>query len=230
MYLTLFDLDNTLLAGDSDYLWGQFLVDEGIVERAHYERENQRFYEQYKAGALDIHAFQRLSLQPLIDNPASTMLALRERYIRECIQPIIAPAAAGLIAAHRKRGDALLIITATNSFVTTPIAELLDIADLLATDPEIVNGKYNGAIAGTPCFQAGKITRLDRWLEQQPQRFEKIWGYSDSHNDLPLLERADFPVAVDPDAKLEQTAKQRGWPVISLRGEQTGEEIFRQVA
>lgn len=230
MYLTIFDLDNTLLAGDSDYLWGQFLVDEGIVERAHYERENQRFYEQYKAGTLDIHAFQRFSQQALIDNPIPMMLDLRERFVREQVAPVVAPAAPALIAAHRARGDALLIITATNSFITTPIAEHLGIADLLATDPEIIDGEYTGGIAGTPCFQDGKITRLDAWLEKQPQSFTKSWGYSDSHNDLPMLERADFAVAVDADAPLTKAAQQRGWAQISLRGEKSGEQIFQEVA
>ena len=229
MNLTIFDLDNTLLAGDSDYLWGQFLVDEGVVERTHYEHENQRFYEQYKAGTLDIHAFQRFSLSPLIEHPTSTMLALRKRFVSECIAPIVAPAAPSLIAAHRERGDALLIITATNSFVTTPIAELLGIDDLLATDPEFVDGNYTGAIAGIPCFQDGKITRLDNWLAEQTQRFEKVWGYSDSHNDLPLLERSDFPVAVDPDTKLQDVATERDWPIVSLRNGADGAQIFREV-
>lgn len=229
MHLVLFDLDNTLLAGDSDYLWGQFLVDQGVVERSQYEQENGRFHRDYQAGNLDIHAFQRFSLTPLINNPRAQMLALRTRFVDECIAPIIAPAAPALIAAHRARGDEMLIITATNSFITTPIAQLLGVAHLLATEPEQVDGIFTGAIAGTPCFQAGKIDRLEQWLVRQPHRFERTWGYSDSHNDLPLLERADHAVAVDPDAKLAQAASQRGWPVISLRGAASGTDIFRQV-
>lgn len=217
MHLAIFDLDNTLLAGDSDYLWGQYLVNQGVVEREHYLAENQRFYEQYQAGTLDIHAFQRFSLQPLIDNPQEKMLALRTGFIRDVITPIIAPGARKLIAEHRDNNHGLLIITATNSFVTTPISTLLGIESILATEPEVRNGRYTGAIHGTPCFQAGKLTRLDAWLAKQPQVFEKLYGYSDSINDLPLLERVDLPVAIDPDARLEAAAKARGWPVRSLR-------------
>lgn len=217
MNLAIFDLDNTLLADDSDFLWGQFLVDQGMVDAEWYAKQNQHFYDQYKAGSLDIHEFQRFSLQPLIEHPRETMLALRSRFIRECIQPVIAPSAPALIAKHRARNDTLLIITATNSFVTTPIAELLGIVNLLATEPERIDGTYTGAIAGTPCFQAGKLVRLDQWLEQQPQAFAQTWGYSDSINDLPLLERVDYPTAIDPDAQLADIAAARGWPVKSLR-------------
>lgn len=229
MNLALFDLDNTLLADDSDYLWGQFLVDQGVVDRSQYEQENQRFHRDYQAGNLDIHAFQRFSLTPLINHPRTQMLALRARFVDECIVPIIAPAAPALIAAHRQRGDEILIITATNSFITTPIAQHLGVAHLLATEPEIVDGGFTGRIAGTPCFQAGKIARLNQWLALQLHTFERSWGYSDSHNDLPLLEYTDYPVAVDPDEMLADTASQRGWPVISLRGAASGADVFRQV-
>lgn len=229
MNLAIFDLDNTLLAHDSDYLWGQFLVDEGVVDRVYYERENRRFHQQYQAGTLDIHAFQNFSLQPLIHNPIARMQQLRQRFVKDCIEPIIATAAPALIAAHRARGDGLLIITATSSFITTPIAERLGVEHLLATDPEVIDGRYTGGIAGTPCFQAGKLDRLDQWLAQQPQAFEKTWGYSDSHNDLPLLERADYPVAVDPDQTLAEVARKRDWPVVSLRGSASGEDVIRLV-
>lgn len=219
MDLTLFDLDNTLLAADSDYMWGRFLVTAGIVDGAFYERENDRFHEQYKAGNLDVHAFQRFSLQPLIDNPPQRMRALRERFIDEFIRPTVATHAPALIAARRNNGDCLAIITATNRFVTAPIAKLLGIEHLIATDSERVDGRYTGNIAGTPCFQAGKIERLDAWRAARPERFRRTRFYSDSHNDLPLLRHVDDAVAVDPDPQLAAAAEAAGWPIISLRGE-----------
>lgn len=228
MHLTLFDLDNTLLADDSDYLWGRFLVDNGVVDPQAYEQANQRFYAQYQAGTLDIHAFQRFSQQPLVDNPPAVMQTLRARFMDEVIRPVIAPGARALIAAHRARGDRLLVITATNRFITGPIAAELGIADMLATEPEIIDGVYTGEIAGIPCFQHGKLLRLDNWLDMQSQQFGQTWAYSDSHNDLPLLERADHPVAVDADAQLKHIATERGWPVVSLRT-QAGADVFAQV-
>lgn len=219
MDLTLFDLDHTLLNGDSDQMWGDFLVDEGIVDSQFYARENDRFYAQYQDGTLDVHDFVRFSLQPLIDNPRARMLALRERFIDERIRPIVARHAGELIATHRDLGNQIVIITATNSFITTPIAELLGVEHLLATDPEIRGGDYTGNIAGTPCFQEGKIKRLEAWLAQQPQHFERTYFYSDSHNDLPLLRQVDRAIAVNPDAALARAAEQAGWPIISLRDE-----------
>lgn len=218
MDLTLFDLDHTLLNGDSDHMWGQFLVDEGIVDSQVYARENNRFYQLYLAGTLDVHEFVRFSVQPLVDNPRPRMLALRERFIAEHIRPAVARHAASLIDAHRNQGNEIAIITATNSFVTTPIAELLGIENLIATEPEIAAGHYTGNIAGIPCFQDGKIKRLDAWLEQQSQCFERTYFYSDSHNDLPLLRQVDRAFAVDPDPELAAAAERAGWPVISLRG------------
>ncbi len=219
MYLTLFDLDHTLLAGDSDHMWGQFLIDEGVVDPEHHARENDRIYAQYKAGNLDIHAFQRFSLNPLVDNPRARMHALRDRFMQTRIPPAVARHAAALIAHHRVAGDELAIITATNRFVTEPIAALLGIDHLIATEPEVIDGRYTGAITGIPCYQHGKVERLAEWLERQPQRFARTRFYSDSHNDLPLLRRADEPIAVDPDATLAEAAREAGWPIISLRGE-----------
>lgn len=218
MDLTLFDLDHTLLAGDSDYLWGRFLVDEGIVDGERYARENERFHEQYRAGELDIHAFQRFVLTPLIEQPLQIMHALRARYVETRVRPIIARHAAALIDHHRARGDALAIITATNRFITAPIAALLGIDTLIATEPAIVDGAYTGEITGTPCYQDGKIVRAKAWVAEQPQPFAQVTFYSDSHNDLPLLRWADTAVAVDPDDTLATAARQAGWPIISLRG------------
>lgn len=217
MRLAIFDLDHTLLAGDSDYLWGQFLIEQGQVDRVVYERENQRFYDEYKAGTLDIEAFCHFSFAPLAAQNLSTLLAWREQFVREKIEPVVAKLAPALIERHRLQGDQLLITTATNRFVTEPIAELLGINALIATDPEFVDGRYTGKLAGLPNFQAGKVLRLERWLAQQPQAFEHLTCYSDSRNDLPLLERADTAVAVDPDEVLRAEAERRGWAVISLR-------------
>lgn len=219
MDLTLFDLDHTLLSADSEHMWGQFLVDEGVVDSEVYARENNYFYEQYQAGKLDVHAFQRFALQPLIDNPPQRMLALRERFIDECIRSAVARHAPALIAAHRARGNRVVIITATNRFVTAPIAELLGIEDLIATDPEVVDGRYTGNIDGIPCYQDGKIKRLEAWLGRQRETFRRIYCYSDSHNDLPLLRHVDSATAVDPDPELAAAAETAGWPIISLRGQ-----------
>lgn len=217
MDLAIFDLDNTLLAGDSDYLWGQFLVERGIVERESYEASNRQFYEDYKAGSLDIRAFLRFSLQPLRDNDPEQLKSWRDEFIEQQIRPIIAPLTQALLNRHRARGDELLIITATNHFVTEPIAKELGIANLLATDPEVIEGRYTGEVAGIPCFQAGKVERLKLWLQARGQNYARRYFYSDSHNDLPLLEQVDIPVAVDADEQLTLAASERNWCQISLR-------------
>lgn len=219
MRLTFFDLDNTLLDGDSDYEWGRFLVDEAVVDGPTYARANDRFKAQYDAGALDIHAYQRFVLQPLIDEPAARMAALRTRFVSERIEPIVARHTASVVDFHRRRGDLIAIITATNRFVTEPIADLLGIEHLIATDPEIVDGVYTGAIAGTPSYRDGKIERAQDFLARLATAPEHVTFYSDSHNDLPLMRWADRAVAVDPDAPLASVARAAGWPIISLRGD-----------
>jgi HAD superfamily hydrolase (TIGR01490 family) len=215
--LALFDLDNTLLAGDSDYLWGEFLVERGIVDGEHYARENERFYREYQAGTLDIHAWLAFQLKPLTEHEPDFMLGLRDRFLQEKIEPIVLSAARELIESHRARGHVLLIITATNSFITRPIATLLGITNLLATEPEIVDGRYTGRVAGIPCFRNGKVERLSAWLTEHRQDLRGSWFYSDSHNDLPLLELVEHPVAVNPDITLARHAAQRVWPVLDLR-------------
>jgi len=215
--LAIFDLDNTLLGGDSDYLWGRFLVTRGLVDGAAYERENQRFYDDYRAGTLDIYEFLAFSLRPLTEHDPETLAAWHAQFMEEMIRPIMLPKAAELLERHRAQGDYLLIITATNRFVTGPIAEALGVDDLLATDPEQVHGRYTGRVAGTPCFQEGKVKRLDAWLEHTGHNLADSWFYSDSHNDLPLLARVEHPVAVDPDETLADHAAAKGWPIISLR-------------
>ncbi len=217
MSLAIFDLDNTLLGDDSDYLWGQFLIEQGLVDGEDYERENQRFYDAYRAGTLDIQEFLAFMLRPLAEHPLENLLAWRERFIEDKIRPILLPKALELLARHRDAGDTLLIITATNRFITAPIAELLDVPHLLATEVELADGRYTGRSFGIPCFQHGKVERLSEWLAETGHDLDQSWFYSDSHNDLPLLGRVRYPVAVDPDAVLAQHARERGWPIISLR-------------
>lgn len=219
MSLAIFDLDNTLLAGDSDYLWGQFLVEKGIVDRGFYEEANARFYEHYRKGNLDIAQFLQFALKPLADNEPEALYAWRELFIEEKIRPILLPAARALIEEHREAGDLLIVITATNRFVTEPIVRLYGIEQLIATTPEFRDGRYTGRFEGTPCFQDGKVKRLDAWLSENDHSLEDSWFYSDSHNDLPLLSRVANPVAVDPDETLAGIAAEKGWPIISLRGE-----------
>ncbi len=215
--LAIFDLDNTLLGGDSDYLWGRFLVAQGLVDGAHYERENQRYYDEYKAGTLDIYEFLAFSLRPLAEHPLAQLNVWRERFMAEKIAPLMLPAATALLDEHRRAGHTLLIITATNRFVTEPIAHALGVEHLLATDPELSEGRYTGQVAGTPCFREGKVVRLQAWLAASGHNLAGSWFYSDSHNDLPLLELVPNPVAVDPDDTLRSHAAMKGWPIISLR-------------
>jgi HAD superfamily hydrolase (TIGR01490 family) len=217
MALAIFDLDNTLIAGDSDYLWGVFLAERSVVDAQEYERENERFYREYREGRLDIHEFLRFSLRVLHENRQEDLLRWRDEFVREKIEPIITAPARALVERHRNAGDTLLIITATNSFVTSPIAARFGIPNLIATIPEQRDGRFTGEVEGTPSFQEGKVERLQRWLRVAGGDLAGSSFYSDSHNDIPLLERVDKPVAVDPDEHLAQHARKRGWPVISLR-------------
>lgn len=227
MRLAIFDLDNTLLAGDSDYLWGEFLVEQGLVDREYFAGENQRYYEAYTAGTLDIREFLRFSLKPLRDNDLELLKSRRAEFITGKILPIIPAATRELLHLHRARGDELLIITATSRFITEPIAAALEVAHLLATDPEMRDGRYTGEISGIPCFREGKVQQLEHWLAARESQYTERWFYSDSHNDLALLEQVDHPIAVDPDAVLEKTARDRDWPIVSLRRESGGEVFAR---
>lgn len=217
MALAIFDLDNTLLAGDSDYLWGQFLVENNLVDKEYYARENERFYREYDEGTLDIFEFLRFSLKPLNENSPALLHDMRKRFLEEKIDPIILDAGRDLIKKHTDSGDTALIITATNSFVTAPIAQRLGIEHLIATEPEMVDGCYTGEVAGEPSYRLGKVKRLHIWLQQHNQTLDNSSFYSDSHNDIPLLEQVENPVAVDPDEALAQHAISKGWPIISLR-------------
>lgn len=217
MNLAIFDLDNTLLGGDSDYLWGRFLIEQGIVDGVWYERENRRYYDEYQAGTLDIFKFLAFALAPLAAHEMPVLLSWREQFVREKIMPIILPAARELIHKHRELGHTLMIITATNLFVTEPIAAELRVDHLLATTPEQAHGRYTGRVAGCPCFREGKVQNLNEWLSKQGMNLASSWFYSDSHNDLPLLEMVTHPFAVDPDQTLADHAAARQWPIISLR-------------
>ena len=217
MALAIFDLDNTLLAGDSDYLWGQYLISRGIVDKTQYEHNNDLFYEQYRQGTLNIMEFLEFALEPLARHDVQQLQQWHRDFMQTSIESIILPRAVDLVEQHRLNNDTLMIITATNSFVTGPIAARFGIPNLLATEPEIVDGRYTGKVSGVPCFKEGKVTRLNAWLDEHSTTLEDSWFYSDSHNDLPLLKQVSHPVAVDADEKLLDYAKQQQWQYISLR-------------
>ncbi len=220
MKLALFDLDNTLLAGDSDFEWAQFLITKGVLDREVHEAKNREFYEHYKAGTLDIHAFLDFQLKPLARHPRAQLEAWHREYMATRILPMITDQARALVHEYRQKADKLAIITATNRFVTAPIAREFGVDHLIATEVEEIGGEYTGRGTGIPCFKEHKITRLEMWLSDQGLLWEDVtesWFYSDSLNDLPLLSRVTHPVAVDPDDTLEAHAKLNGWPVISLR-------------
>ncbi len=218
MALALFDLDNTLIGGDSDHSWGAFLVAHGLVDGDRYQALNDQFYQDYLAGTLDILAYLELALTPLTEHSPERLAALHQQFMVEMIEPLLLPKAEALIDQHRRAGDRLLVITATNRFVTEPICRRLGIDELLATEPEQIDGRYTGRVSGVPTFQHGKVTRFNDWRSEQGiDSSEATVFYSDSINDLPLLELVDRAVAVDPDDKLRAEAEQRGWPILSLR-------------
>ena len=220
MNLALFDLDNTLLSGDSDFEWAQFLISKGVLDREVHEAKNQAFYDDYKAGTLDIHAFLEFQLAPLARHDRRELDAWHREFMATRILPIIEPPARQLVQRHREAGDLCALVTATNSFVTGPICHEFGIPHLIATVPAHENGRFTGAPRGTPAFKAGKITRMEAWLEEMGLwwgAFERSTFYSDSHNDLPLLAKVSHPVAVDPDDTLRTHAAQHGWPILSLR-------------
>lgn len=222
MALALFDLDNTLIAGDSDYLWGRFLVELGVVDAAVYARENKRFYREYNTGCLNIEEFLAFALKPLSQYKLEQLITWREQFFTNFIRPIILPLGQVTLEKHRQNGDTLVIITATNSFIASPIAQYMGVQHFLATEPEQQDGNYTGKVAGVPCFQHGKVTRLDIWRHTYNQSMDDSYFYSDSHNDLPLLTLVDNPIATDPDAILRQHALTHGWPILSFRQDGKG--------
>jgi HAD superfamily hydrolase (TIGR01490 family) len=218
--LALFDLDNTILAGDSDYNWSRFLIQEGYLDGAIHAEKNEKFYADYKAGTLDIYAFVEFQFKPLARNPRTVLNQLLKKYVEEVIKPMITEKARALVKRHQDEGDLIIVITATNSFITKPIAELFGIENLIGTDPEEKEGEFTGKVSGLPSFKEGKVTRLEAWLKGKNlslASFENSYFYSDSHNDLPLMQKVTHPVAVDSDDILSEYAKSKGWPQISLR-------------
>lgn len=217
MRLALFDLDNTLLAGDSDHSWGEFLCETGRVDAVEYRARNDAFYADYCAGKLDVVAYQSFTQAILARTEAAELARWQTEFMAEVIEPIILAKGEALLREHREAGDKLVIITATNRFITAPIAARLGVDTLLATECGMDNGRYTGHVAGVPCYQAGKVVRLNEWLAETGRSLDGAYFYSDSRNDLPLLEAVANPVAVDPDDTLRAIADERGWPVLSLR-------------
>lgn len=212
--LALFDLDHTLLDGDSDSLWGRFLVRQGAIDAEEYAAAHSRYRADYLAGRLDMHEFLAFGLKPLRDNPPEVLLAWRERFVAEDIRPRIPQASRALLAHHGEH--VRIVITATNSFITAPIAAELGVDNLIATEPEAADGRFTGRVAGPPCFREGKVQKLDAWLATRGLAAGERWFYSDSHNDLPLLRKVEHPIAVNPDDILAHEARERGWPVIRI--------------
>ena len=216
MDLVLFDLDHTLLDGDSDFAWGQFLCEIGAVD-VHYKRRNQDFFDAYQLGELDMTEYIKFVLQPLAQNTMRQLLDWRQRFLAEKIKPMITAEATELVQQHHRKGDLMAIITSTNSFITEPIGKIFGIETVIATHPELTDGRFTGEIAGVPCFQEGKINCLEKWLGKHKLNYQKSWFYSDSFNDIPLLSWVDRPVVVNGDAALIKHATQNNWLMLSLR-------------
>jgi len=218
MSLAMFDLDNTLIGGDSDYLWGEFLCEKGIIEdTASFQKMNEYFYQQYEVGKLDIYAWAEFSFKVLTEYSIDELNDLRQNFIHQKIEPIFLDKAQSCINQHKENGDTVLVITASNTFITAPIAEMHGINHLLATEPEFKDGRFTGKVSGVPCFQSGKIDNLMPWIEKHNKNLKGSYFYSDSHNDLPLLELVDNPVAINGDPRLTSTANKNGWPNLDWR-------------
>lgn len=217
MALALFDLDNTLIAGDSDYLWGQFVVEQGIVDADEYAARNDQFYQDYLRGELDMLAWVEFTAEPLTRFSLQELAELHDVFMRKKIQPIRLSKAEALIEKHRAAGDTLVIITATNQFITAPIAAMLGVENLIATQLDKTATTFTGKLAGEPCYQQGKILHLEAWLKENPHSMDDSYFYSDSHNDIPLLSLVARPFAVNPDETLANHAKHHHWPILDLR-------------
>ena len=216
MTLAIFDLDHTLLDGDSDYLWGEYMVENQIVDEAEYRGRNRVFYEDYQRGQLDNDTYLAFALEPLTRYSIEDLYAWRADYVENWIKPIVVPGAAALLDEHRGQGHELLIISATNLFITEPIAALLGVPTILSTEPEIVDNRYTGRFLGTPTYQEGKVVVLRQWLADTGRDLAGSYFYSDSINDLALLEQVENPVAAHPDDELRAIAVERGWKIIDL--------------
>jgi HAD superfamily hydrolase (TIGR01490 family) len=216
MTLAIFDLDHTLITGDSDYLWGEYMVENNIVDEQEFRSRNQIYYQDYQRGTLDNEQYLEFALKPLTQYSIEELYAWRADYVEKWIKPIVAPGARELLDNHRNQNHELLIISATHLFVTAPIAQLLGVPTVLSTEPEIIDNRYTGRYLGTPTYQEGKVTALHEWLAKSVQRMDGSYFYSDSINDLALLEKVDHPITVHPDEQLEAIAEERGWPIINL--------------
>jgi HAD superfamily hydrolase (TIGR01490 family) len=217
MALAIFDLDNTLIAGDSDHSWGEFLVDQNIVDRQLYKKMNDKFYADYESGCLDIFAYLEFSVEPLTQFSLQELDILHQQFMRDIIEPMKLDQAETLINHHRQAGDRVLVITSTNRFIVEPICKSLGIDEIIATDLQIIDGKYTGKVDGTPTFKEGKVERFNQWLKEQNTNNEGSYFYSDSINDMPMLLEVAYPIAVDPDPALRKEAESRHWEIISLR-------------
>ena len=217
MPLALFDLDETLLSGDSDHAWGEFIVQRGLVEKELYGKENDRFYQDYKKGQLDVMAYLAFVLRPLAGMTLGEIEALQKDFLSSKVEAMIPAKALDLLAWHREHGDTLAIVTATNDLITGPIARRLGVENLIASVAEIQGGRVTGKVSGIPSFREGKVRRVEAWLDASGLSLQGSCFYSDSINDLPLLEFVQRPVAVDPDPELKKAALARGWEIISLR-------------
>ena len=218
MSLAMFDLDNTLIGGDSDYLWGEFLCDEGIIsDQESFQKMNEYFYHQYEIGKLDIYAWAEFSFKILTEYSLDELNEFRQNFIETKIKPIFLERAQDCINKHKENGDTVLVITASNTFITSPIVEMYGINHFLATEPEFKSGRFTGKVSGIPCFQSGKIDNLMPWLDKNGENLIGSYFYSDSHNDLPLLELVDNPVAINSDKVLTSVARENGWPVLDWR-------------
>jgi HAD superfamily hydrolase (TIGR01490 family) len=223
MNLALFDLDHTLIPTDSDHEWGRFMVKLGIVDAEKFALQNDAFYADYKAGALDIHAYLDAQLTPLARHSRAQLDDWHAQFMREVIMPAIQPAALDLVRQHQAAGDLCCLVTATNAFITAPIGQAFGIDALIACDVETVgnipNGELTGRPQGTPSYREGKIVRTEAWLASMGKNlgdFERSFFYSDSHNDIPLLEKVTDPIATNPDDTLRAHAQARGWRILEL--------------
>ncbi len=217
MALAIFDLDHTLLNGDSDYLWGEYMVANQIVDKNEYQAKNKDFLRAYQRGQLDNDEYLQFALKPLTRHSMERLYNWRSDYVKNWIEPVIAPGTTSLLKQHREQGDTLIIVSATNLFITEPIAELLGVQHILSTEPEIVDQRYTGRYLGTPTYKEGKVVALKAWLENSEHRLEDSYFYTDSINDLPLLEQVSTPIAVNPDDALGAIAEERGWQILDLR-------------
>jgi HAD superfamily hydrolase (TIGR01490 family) len=213
MALALFDLDKTLIVGDSDYLWGEFLVEKGLVDKNTYQQTNQAFFDDYARGKLNMDKYLEFCLKPLTQHSLDKLLELRREFVLTKIKPQIYAKGVEIINKHKQDGDFILVISATNEFIVAGVLELFTFDDFLATNAEFKNNKYTGKSIGTPCFQDGKVVNLNNWLKIHNFDLKNSYFYSDSFNDLPLLKIVDNPIATNPDDKLKNIALQNDWQI-----------------